>query len=104
MAQITVKYDPTLDKEKFPYEELLNKTFRWYPNDSVFNRLLYYFKDTNNTVHLINRLDKETKGLVFVAKSNYAAAIIKEVKKVTNTVIAQKYLFAKANDLLQMIK
>ena len=51
------------------------------PNDSVFNRLLYYFKDTNNTVHLINRLDKETKGLVFVAKSNYAAAIIKEVKK-----------------------
>ena len=32
------KYDPTLDKEKFPYEELLNKTFRWYPNDSVFKR------------------------------------------------------------------
>ena len=28
------------------------------PNDSVFNRLLYYFKDTNYTVHLLNRLDK----------------------------------------------
>lgn len=52
------------------------------PNDSVFNRLLYYFKDTNYTVHLINRLDKETKGLVFVAKSNYAAAIIKDINKV----------------------
>ncbi len=51
------------------------------PNDSVFNRLLYYFKDTNHTVHLINRLDKETKGLVFVAKSNFAAAIIKDIKK-----------------------
>ena len=43
--------------------------------------MLYYFKDTNNTVHLINRLDKETKGLVFIAKSNYAAAIIKDIKK-----------------------
>ena len=52
------------------------------PTDSVFNRLLYYYKDTKYTVHLINRLDKETKGLVFVAKSNYAAAIIKDVKKV----------------------
>lgn len=52
------------------------------PKDSVFNRLLYYFKDSNDTVHLINRLDKETKGLVFIAKSNYATAIIKEVNKV----------------------
>lgn len=52
------------------------------PFDSVFNRLLYYFKETKHTVHLINRLDKETKGLVFVAKSNYAAAIIKDIKKV----------------------
>lgn len=51
------------------------------PNDSVFNRLLYYFKDTIHTVHLINRLDKETKGLVLVAKSNYAAAIIKDFSK-----------------------
>ena len=51
------------------------------PNDSVFNRLLYYFKDTSNTVHLINRLDKETKGLVLVAKSNYATAILKDFNK-----------------------
>lgn len=51
------------------------------PYDSVFNRLLYYFKNTNHTVHLINRLDKETKGLVFIAKSNYAAAIIDDIKK-----------------------
>ena len=51
------------------------------PNDSVFNRLLYYFKDTNYTVHLINRLDKETKGIVLVAKSNYATAILREFNK-----------------------
>ena len=52
------------------------------PEDSIFNRLLYYFKDTPYTVHLINRLDKETKGLILVAKSNYAAAIIKDFSKV----------------------
>ena len=54
---------------------------RGNPNDSVFNRLLYYFKDTIHTVHLINRLDKETKGLVLVAKSNYAAALLKDFNK-----------------------
>ena len=51
------------------------------PEDSVFNRLLYYFKDTEHTVHLLNRLDKETKGLVLVAKNNYAAAVLKEFNK-----------------------
>ena len=29
-------YDETLIKEEFSYEELLNKTFTWYPNDSIF--------------------------------------------------------------------
>ena len=51
------------------------------PFDSVFNRLLHYFKDTNNTVHLLNRLDKETKGLVLIAKSNYAAALLRKFNK-----------------------
>ena len=31
------KYNSELDKEKFSYDELLNKTFTWYPNDVVFN-------------------------------------------------------------------
>ena len=52
------------------------------PYDSLYNRLLYYFKDSNNTVHLINRLDKETKGLVLIAKSNYSRAILKDFDKV----------------------
>ena len=51
------------------------------PFDSVFNRLLHYFKDTNNTIHLLNRLDKETKGLVLIAKNNYAAALLKKFDK-----------------------
>ena len=52
------------------------------PYDSVYNRLLYYFKDTNNSVHIINRLDKDTKGLVFVAKNNFSRAILKSYDKV----------------------
>jgi len=30
-------YNPSLDKEKFSYEELMNKTFVWYPNNTVYN-------------------------------------------------------------------
>ena len=52
------------------------------PYDSLYNRLLFYFKDTSNTIHIINRLDKDTKGLVLVAKSNYARAILKDYDKV----------------------
>ncbi len=33
----TDDYDSSLDKDKFTYEELLNKTFTYYPNDTVFN-------------------------------------------------------------------
>lgn len=31
------KYNSELDKTRFSYDELLNKTFTWYPNDVVFN-------------------------------------------------------------------
>ena len=30
-------YNPNLDKDKFSYEELMNKTFVWYPNNNVYN-------------------------------------------------------------------
>ena len=52
------------------------------PYDSVFNRLLYYFKDTNNTVNIVNRLDKDTSGLMLIAKSNYARIILDDFNKV----------------------
>ncbi|MGN1099512.1 MAG: ABC transporter permease, partial [Christensenellales bacterium] len=32
------KYDPSLDKRRFSYEELLGKTFTWYGNDVIFNK------------------------------------------------------------------
>lgn len=31
------KYQDTIWKDKFSYEELLGKTFTWYPNDTVYN-------------------------------------------------------------------
>ena len=31
-------YNPSLDKLQFSYDELLGKTFTWYPNDVVFNK------------------------------------------------------------------
>lgn len=30
-------YNPNLDKDKFSYEELMEKTFVWYPNNTVYN-------------------------------------------------------------------
>lgn len=32
------KYDGALWKDKFSYDELMGKTFTWYPNDSVFDK------------------------------------------------------------------
>ena len=32
------KYNPTLDKEKFSYQELKNKKFYWYPNNSIYTK------------------------------------------------------------------
>ena len=49
--------------------------------DSLFNRLLFYFKDTPYFPHILSRLDKETTGLVLVAKCRLACALIGKVKK-----------------------
>lgn len=51
------------------------------PYDSIYNRLVYYFKDTTNTIHIVNRLDKETQGLILVCKNNYARVILKSYDK-----------------------
>lgn len=31
------RYDPSLDKDRFSYEELRGKKFTWYPNDELFD-------------------------------------------------------------------
>ena len=32
-------YNPDLDKERFSYDELINKSFIWYPNDYIYNEV-----------------------------------------------------------------
>ena len=32
-------YNPDLDKDRFSYDELMNKTFVWYPNNDVYNKV-----------------------------------------------------------------
>lgn len=42
-------------------------------DDTLANALMYYFKDKNLTFHAITRLDRETSGIVLVAKNVYSA-------------------------------
>ena len=44
------KYDETIAKEEFSYDELLNKTFTWYPNNQVFNKKSFTNPMTNEEV------------------------------------------------------
>ena len=36
------KYNPDLDKKSFSFDELLGKTFTWYPNNTVYNKTPEY--------------------------------------------------------------
>lgn len=42
-------YDATLDKQKFSYDELVGKTFTWYPNDQIFTKV-----DASNPLSSVN--------------------------------------------------
>ncbi|MGM9971265.1 MAG: RluA family pseudouridine synthase [Anaeroplasmataceae bacterium] len=44
---------------------------------SLYNMILYYYKENNinGTIHFINRLDKDTEGLLLVAKNKITANI-----------------------------
>ena len=48
---------------------------------SLFQEVIYYLKNKNEStdISILNRLDKETKGLVLVAKNPYAASLISPV-------------------------
>ena len=43
--------------------------------NTVYNCLLGYFKDSENSIHFISRLDKDTSGLVLIAKNPLAACL-----------------------------
>ena len=70
-----------VDKEP----NLLTIPTRGNPN-SLFQQLVLYLG--SNNVHILNRLDKETSGLVVVAKDRYAASLLEP----THEHIIRKYL------------
>ncbi len=54
-------------KKKFTYEELLNKTFRWYPNDSVFKKngtTFDYEYEENNITDKSNTITLKPAGII----------------------------------------
>lgn len=57
-----------------------------YPTDTLANALVAYYQEHNivATIHLVNRLDKDTSGLLLVAKSGYMHhQMSKDIKQVT---------------------
>lgn len=64
-----------------------------YPNKTIANAIIYYFQMSNlkATVHLVNRLDKDTQGLMLVAKNRQAHYLlskdIKQVKRVYHCLV-----------------
>lgn len=48
---------------------------------SLYQQLLFHLKDTPSTISILNRLDKETSGLVLVAKDRYSAFLMNPAKE-----------------------
>lgn len=64
-----------------------------YPNQTIANALIYYYqqKEIQATVHLVNRLDKETSGYMLIAKDSQSHALlstdIKQIKRVYHCLV-----------------
>lgn len=59
-----------------------------YPEKTLANALVYYYSQINiiAKVHLVNRLDKDTQGLLLVAKNRQAHYLLsKDIKQVKRT-------------------
>lgn len=75
------EYLMVIDKQK----DLASIPNRKYYTESLANGIMYYFKKNHivSSVHMVNRLDKETSGLLLVAKSSYIHDVFsKDIKKV----------------------
>ncbi|KAA0546719.1 RluA family pseudouridine synthase [Bacillus sp. BGMRC 2118] len=57
---------------------------RDHPTSSLANALLYYYEQKNiqSTVHIVNRLDRDTSGLLIVAKHRYTHHLFSKQQKV----------------------
>ncbi|MDD6348748.1 RluA family pseudouridine synthase [Intestinibaculum porci] len=66
---------------------------RMYLTNSLGNALMYYYQEhgIESAIHFVNRLDKETQGLLLVAKSRYVhdfySRDIKKVKRVYHALV-----------------
>nr|WP_246569678.1 RluA family pseudouridine synthase [Lentibacillus saliphilus] len=62
------------------------------PNGTLANALAGYYEQNrlSYTVHIVTRLDKDTSGLVLVAKHRYAHMVLSEAQK--NTSIKRSYV------------
>lgn len=64
-----------------------------YPSHTLANAIMYYYQQhqIEGTVHLVNRLDKDTQGLLLVAKSRYMHSLlskdIKQVKRIYHCLV-----------------
>lgn len=64
-----------------------------YPRNTLANAVVYYYQSQGikATVHLVNRLDKDTQGLLLIAKNRYAHYLlsrdIKQVRRVYHCVV-----------------
>ncbi|MFD1735340.1 RluA family pseudouridine synthase [Bacillus salitolerans] len=56
---------------------------REHPTGSLANALLYYYKlnDIASTIHIVNRLDRDTSGLLLVAKHRYIHHLMSSQQK-----------------------
>ena len=62
---------------------------RMHINDTLANAVLYHI-GTKETIHIITRLDRETSGVVLIAKNPWAASILTE--DIKNGKIKKEYI------------
>lgn len=55
-----------------------------HPNGTLANGILFYYDEQNIpfTVHVVTRLDKDTSGLVLIAKHQYAHSVLSDLQRV----------------------
>lgn len=78
-------------------------SFKHYEG-TLANAVMYYFRDTNFTFRAVNRLDRDTTGIVVIAKNQYSAGFLN--KQIMNRDIKKTYLaiccgkLPKENDII----
>ena len=58
------KHDASLDKYRFTYDELMNKSFKWYPNDTVYSdQVIPQIQSTQPFTYNFQAKDEWTDGI-----------------------------------------